>query len=283
MADPKARSTSTDAERALLDEPEQRTMRDAYMALIERTTLQVLPDGLTGEAGTGIAAKTRQGTPFVITVRHLFERRGEACPGLVLGNEKMDTVWDAGLRAIPGPPRLGFAGTKNESVDVAAVMLNRRGRFALRDIAGVMLGDDSSTDQTDVLAISGFPTYLGQPASPSDRLLHSKRVIYITRVNGRDQFKRLEVQWDEARVFPESASIPHSGEHGNTFNLGPPHGISGGGLWRFRMYVKNEIWATHFELIGLAGSVFGNEELCEPVELWRSWLDGIETTIDELL
>jgi hypothetical protein len=248
------------------------------MALIERVTLRIWPDGPSAQAGTAIALRTRSGTPYVLTAGHLFQGQSENCPNLALAN-KAAVVENAGVRAIVCPTRPDFSEAKNASVDVAAVILSEGGRSALLGIAGAAIADDSVTGETDLAAACGFPDFLLEQSEGSVCL---RPIIYVSRITGRDRYQRLQLLWGEARTFPESARVPHYGDDGSEFLLRCPYGISGGGLWRIRNSGQNEIWSpyAHCQLIGIAVSYMPDEQLCEPVELWRAWLNDVEAIID---
>jgi hypothetical protein len=114
-------------------------------------------------------------------------------------------------------------------------------------------------------------------------------MICRSNVKARDKLDRLRVQWEGGKyLYPESKRTEvNYNEDAVSFDLGDPHAISGGGLWRFRTRTTRGIIAPHFELIGIASKILSRgdhwiEEIYEPVELWRTWLEGVETEIDGL-
>lgn len=278
MTGRKAQPIPTENTQGLLDDPRQRSIRDACTALTDRTTLWAWPNGRTVPPGTAVASKTANGTPYVLTAHHLFDECGDECPNLVLGNQNV-VVEHAGMRAIAGPPRAGFFGTEHDHIDIAAVILSEAGRVALRDIAGLTLGEDSDIQETDVVGIAGFPDFLLEPPDGSHIV---RGIFYASIVAGRDQFNRIRMNWSEANVFPESPRVDNFGANGATFHLDCPKGISGGGLWRIHDSAKDALWSpsTHCQVIGIAVAYHDNEQFCEPVEMWRSWLEATEATID---
>ncbi len=276
-----------------LTKTEQTSLRElhesllaAYTAQISSVTVWALPKGLRENSpGTGLLLKTRLGTPFLLTARHLFEKTGQDCPDLALWNESV-CVRQAGTRVIFGPRRPGASDSDHAEVDVAAVALSHAGRDGVCNLAGASLASDSATQETDKIVISGFPSFLTDARPTVEGYdVAVARIIYITGISGTDEFGRLQVEWDDAQGIPPVAKIPgYPVNDGAVFQLGHPRGISGGGVWRVRGPTSGEIWAPskHCELIGVAVAVLGKHELAEPVDLWHPWLLQAEDEIDRL-
>jgi hypothetical protein len=271
----------TEIERESLRAPQQMA-RQAYTALISRVSVVVLPNRSACSVGSGVLLSTHSGTPFVLTARHLFEAV-EGCGSLAIGNESI-FLREAGDRVFSGALRPGPHDDEHKFVDVAAVSLVSEARERTRCLAGATLALESTTDENDVVVIAGFPSFLSR-FTGHKRSLEVARLVYITGVDGRDRFGRLQVEWHEAKAVWDNPNLPYYPiEDGSTFELGRPHGISGGALWRVRGPRGNELWspASHCQLIGVPVAVQGRIEFVEPVELWRAWLDDVEKEIDAL-
>jgi hypothetical protein len=269
--------------------PAQKAARGAYSALIGRVSVLVFPEGPRGSSGTGLLLATGQGTPFLLTARHLLEG-GELLSTLAVAGPSVGPTPLRGIceRIFLGPLRPGQHDHEHEYVDVAAASLSRHGRERLAAPAGVAIAETSATMKTDVVVIAGFPSFLSRAAVHSERKLidmHVASIMYVTGIEGIDEFRRLQVEWHQARAVWDIPDMPHfKVEHGTTFELGAPFGVSGGGVWRVRGpdHPTEGLWTptTHCQLIGVASAKLERVEFAEPVELWRDWLRDVEREID---
>ena len=80
-------------------------LRDIYMDLFDKSTLQVLVslDGQGSRRGRRSPSRTREGKPFILTACHLFEKHSTTCPNLTIGSKLIPAVMNAGIAVIPGP------------------------------------------------------------------------------------------------------------------------------------------------------------------------------------
>lgn len=209
----------SEAERESLREP-QRIAREAYTSLISRVSVVILPERSARSVGSGVLLSTRRGTPFVLTARHLFEAV-DSCGSLAIGNKSI-FLPGAGSRVFLGPLRPEPRDDAHQYIDVAAVSLVSGARDSVRGLAGATLGPDSATDETDVVVIAGFPSFLSRFTSQS-RSLEVARLVYITGVDGRDRFGRLQVEWHEAKAVWDNPNIPYYCiRDGSTFSTRTP-------------------------------------------------------------
>jgi hypothetical protein len=265
--------------------------REAYTSFIHRTTALLFPLGERSldQAGTGLILATTHGTPFLLTARHLVEKSRDcavaAVMAPVLGHLPLKNVGEA---TFLGPRRRGSPDSEHEHIDVAAIALTRAAREMLAGAPGASIATDSTGDETSLIAVAGFPSgYTKVDVVHAQRTIYVgvTPLLYVTGINGRDQYGRLEVEWDKGTSIwglPDDLRFDVSPDR--TFPLCTPHGVSGGGVWRIRgPRRKTEgVWApsTHCELIGVASAVLGKVELAEPVELWTDWLNQVEREID---
>ena len=272
--------------RADIESESQRSARDAYMALIGRVLVFLLPKGPSPDArpGSAIILSTSKGVPFLLSARHMFEDRGD-CSAMSIGNGHV-ALGDVCDRVFLGPSREGPSDYDHQHVDVAAVALRPEARAKLADIVGTTVATSSDPADNDWVVVSGFPSFLTRTQVGATQIdYHVASISYVTSVQGRDDFGRLRVDWDKAKNVWASPDIPHFKVPDGVFELGRPHGISGGGLWQVRSPRETaDVWSpsSHCQLIGVPVAVQGKVEYAEPVELWRSWLNEIEQEIDSL-
>jgi hypothetical protein len=263
----------------------QKSARQAYSALIARVSVFVLAEGPRpdAETGSGLLLSTRKGVPFLLSARHVFEHVRDPA-GMTIANPSV-VLESPCERIFLAPLRKGARDDLHQHVDVAVVALRADARAKLAGIAGATIAADSEEAEGDVVVLAGFPSFLSTAAIVGRRIdYHLASIAYITGIQGRDGFERLCVEWHEARNIWENPEIPHyKVPRGQTFELGHPRGISGGGLWRVRgPRDKTALWApsSHCQLVGIPVAALGRTSLVEPVELWRAWLDDVEHEIN---
>jgi len=267
--------------------------REAYSTFIHQSTALLLPRGEQSldEAGTGLLLLTANGTPFVLTARHLVEELGDGATAAImspnLGDVRISTI---GEHVFLGPTRRGNPDDEHVNVDVAAIALSRATRERLAGIPGASVAADSTQGEADLIAIAGFPgRYTKVDVVHAQRTVYVgvTPLLYVTGINGRDQHGRLEVEWERGTSIwglPEDSRFEVGPDR--TFQLCSPHGVSGGGVWRIRgpRHKTEGLWSpsTHCELIGIASAVLGRVEFAEPIELWADWLGTVQRNIDSL-
>src|ERR1017187_2614109 len=267
--------------------------REAYSTFIHRSTVLLLPLGEQSldDTGTGLLLLTAHGTPFVLTARHIVEEFGDCATAAIMSPNLGDVrVSRIGERVFLGPTRLGSPDDEHVNVDVAAIALARVARERLAGTPGASVAADSTQGEADLIAIAGFPARYTKVD-----IVHAQRTVYVgvtpflyvTGINGRDQYGRLEVEWDKGMSvwgLPDDSRFDVRPDR--TFQVCSPHGMSGGGVWQILgpAHKPEGIWApaTHCELIGIASAVRGKVEFAEPVEIWADWLRHVEREIDSL-
>lgn len=255
----------------------------------------IAADDPGGHVGSGVILKTAQGTPFLLTARHLLEDElppdgwrpmRVLAPGVSAdGGELLDAGCTAHF----------FPGVHDDGspVDVAVVTLRKELHGVLAPIAASVQVVEPADDvlPTDVVFVVGMPNYFAfkDPDAANRYMLSS--ITYVTGVTGRDKKGRLEIEWGEATVglenkqFPQLASRPELAElsPGATIRLRHPRGISGGAVWRLRGADRGELWApsSHARLIGVPVSYDGRRtEYAESAVRWADWLREVANGID---
>jgi hypothetical protein len=179
---------------------------------------------------------------------------------------------DAGVEAWFAPGR-----TPGNPVDVALVALRADVHDRLRPLAAGVerVAADDTVGCDDVLFLCGFPAHLSFPASPT---MHKFTTIsYSTGITGKDKHGRLEVYWKDSIPYDDAKVPPHVDmPAGKVSKLGPPRGVSGGGLWRVQGSKKGDlIWSpsSHASLVGVPVAWDTRQtEYAESVNDWGAWL-----------
>jgi hypothetical protein len=266
------------------EDTKQEFARQSCFAFLRRVTVLVFPHGSPSDSGTGILLRATDGTPCLLTARHLVEDVQNL--RIAINGESIGTIENAGEQVFLGPERPeSFVRQNEHSVDVALVTLRKHASDQVATIVGdTAIAETSEVQPDDVVVISGFPTYLSQAKrGPGAVQIEAGSIAYVTGVLGRDDHGRLKVEWSDATMISGGTAPPHiQRPHGEIFKLGHPSGISGGGVWRVRgPSSKSELWSPgrHCQLIGIAVAVSVREaiEFAEPVELWRDWLQNVKT------
>lgn len=268
----------------------QRHGREACAALIGRCTVFVVPGEPKShqefQPGTGVLLATPRGTPYLLTAAHVVEdASGQPVKRLAISSDLLDPLRiDAAV--LLGPMRPDCHSANHARVDVAAVSLVAV-RSQVAPLLGAAVDADPAVGPDDLMVLSGFPAGLCRYNPVGPRLLDVDlvRALYMTRIEeGRDPFGRFRLRWDEAQAVwgvPKTSHLTF--ETGDRFELGRPHGISGGGLWRIRSpQSPTELWSpsSHCQVVGVASAVSGKDELIEPSALWFDWLREAEAELD---
>lgn len=254
----------------------------------------VAANDLNGHVGSGVLLKTAQGTPFLLTARHLLEDDLQQPHGwrpllVVAPGVSGQEIPDAGASAH------FFPGTHDDGrpVDVAIVTLRSELHELFAPIAASIevVEPSDNVAPTDLVFLVGMPNYFAFENPEVSKQYMISTITYVTGITGHDKKGRLEVEWSTAEVAVENKPFPLLPDRpelneispGKTVRLRGPQGISGGGVWKLRGAAPGELWApsTHARLIGVPVAYDERKtEYAESAVRWASWVHSVANRID---
>lgn len=266
-----------------LKEIRQREAETALRSYALEVTVLVNPREDPRDIGSGVLLHRNDGRLFVLTAAHLVED-GNWSP-LAIGASAPTATY---IRNAVTAVHLAPERSPGQRIDVAILELSTDAQQRLHKIGASIscITSDNDLTEEDFIVITGYACNwmalmepLRQPDGMSAAKLAAVNIFFITRLEGRDDYRRLRVAWGDAVSDNDRPPPPHiPWKQGERVNMGSPVGVSGAGLWRCRLPREDEVWSPRkvAELVGVNSAWNERDrEIVEGVSLWRTWFDDI--------
>lgn len=243
-------------------------------------------DAPAREVGSATVVRTPAGKVILLSVSHNF---AEPAPVRSVGySNAPDAINDAIDHVISHPKAV--PGAANE-VDVALAIPKPDAAAELNKVAisydQIATATDSDIAPEDACIVGGFPWDMTLRHEDKARRIRTQLFASLTygcTIANRDAHRRYQIPWTGGTFTTPGLWTVATGETKLT-TMPQPHGMSGGGLWRFRKPATNEpIWTPQKagKLIGVQRGWYRDDRtlVVESVATWGEWLAEVIRDVD---